>query len=81
MSQLSASGFSFFEFYFRYENWKLDKFQQDPNSTNPLNNYIVLSFDLVGLNYLWKIALESVNNTVGQQAILFLNNLHKNVKI
>jgi hypothetical protein len=80
ISELSAAGFSFFEFYFRYENWKQNKFEQDPNSNNPLTNYIVLSFDLLGMNHLWRIALEAKDALVGQQAILFLNNLHKNVR-
>jgi hypothetical protein len=73
-SSLSIAGFSFFEYFFRCVNWKHQKFDQTEN-----NDYTVLSFDLIGIQNLWKIALEATDTVVGKRAIDFLNNLHKNV--
>ena len=57
-------------------NWKNNRFEQDARN---LKFYIVLSFELIGMSNLWSIALQARNPEVGQQAIILLNNLHKNV--
>lgn len=72
-SSLTVAGLSFFEFFFRYVNWKNHKFEQTENS------YFITSLDLIGMDKLWSIALEARDPTVGKQAIALLNNMHKNL--
>lgn len=74
-SSFTSNTFSFFEYYFRYINWKHQKYEQNGS------DYVILSFDLIGINNLWKIALEAIDPKVGKQAIDFLINLNKNVNI
>lgn len=74
-SSLSVQGFSLFEFFFRYVNWKAEKFTQDES------DYRVLSFDLIGMNTLLEISLQATDPVVGQQAISFINNLQKNLSV
>eukprot|EP01117_Protostelium_nocturnum_P007975 TRINITY_DN2842_c0_g2_i10.p1 TRINITY_DN2842_c0_g2~~TRINITY_DN2842_c0_g2_i10.p1 ORF type:complete len:2789 (-),score=856.42 TRINITY_DN2842_c0_g2_i10:989-9238(-) len=71
--KMSAAGLSFFEFYLRYINWQHSKFDQ-PSS----NNYTVNSFEIIGRENLWKIALEALDANVGKNAIKTLLQLFKN---
>jgi hypothetical protein len=73
---LSVGAFSFYEFFFRYVNWREHKFEQDSRT----HDYVVLSLDLIGMDNLWRIALEAKDTLVGLNSIAFLNNLHKNVR-
>jgi len=51
-------------------NWQKGKFEQDGDQ------YRVLSFDLLGIDTLWKIALSTDNLKVGDSAITMLNRLY-----
>ena len=75
-ADLSGAGVSFFEFYFRWVNWKHNKFEQSSNVEYP--GYRVLSFELIGIKEIWRIALEARDDSVGKKAIGLLNNLYKN---
>ncbi|KAL6057498.1 USP domain-containing protein [Balamuthia mandrillaris] len=75
-SALSVKGFGLFEFYFRYMNWKNKSFEETPQK-----DYCVLSFDLMGLDNMWRVALEAQDEEVGSKAITFLNRLHKTVSL
>lgn len=57
-SQFTHQSFVLFEFYFRYVNWDLKTFEQADRE------YRVKSFQLVGLEGLWEIALSARDETV-----------------
>lgn len=91
LATLSMEGFSMFEFYFRYVNWANGKFEQFSDDKNPqqrqvqqqtqqrnVNYYFrVLSYDLIGYDLLWEIALRSRDNQVGLYARNFLLRLSR----
>eukprot|EP01119_Soliformovum_irregulare_P014939 TRINITY_DN4142_c0_g1_i2.p1 TRINITY_DN4142_c0_g1~~TRINITY_DN4142_c0_g1_i2.p1 ORF type:complete len:2758 (-),score=812.11 TRINITY_DN4142_c0_g1_i2:29-8302(-) len=71
-SRLSPSFVSFWDFYFRRINWMEEKFMQDAN------HFVIHSFDLTGLDNLWRIILEAQDPGVGKTAIDLLHSLNKN---
>lgn len=71
-SALTQKGFHFFEYFFRYVNWFLKRFDQGDNGV-----FRVLNFDLVGIDNAWRAAVEPKDDSVAMQAIEFLNKLHK----
>lgn len=73
-SALTQKGFHFFEYFFRYVNWFLKRFDQGDNGV-----FRVLNFDLVGIDNAWRAAVEPKDDSVAMQAIEFLNKLHKTV--
>lgn len=75
-AELSLAGLSFFDTYLKYINWKNNKLEKDEHQT-----FIVRSFDMIGIDNLWRIALETTDPAVGKAAILHLNNFHKHVTI
>ena len=75
-AELSSAGLSFFDAYLQYVNWKNNKLEKDEHQT-----FIVRSFDMIGIDNLWRIALEAVDPAVGKGAVVHLNNLHKHVTV
>jgi hypothetical protein len=73
-SALTQKGFHFFEYFFRYVNWFLKRFDQGDNGV-----FRVLNPELVGIDNAWRAAIEPKDDGVAMQAIEFLNKLHKTV--
>jgi len=72
-SGITVAGFSMFEFFFRYLNWKEKKFEQMKNE------FRVLSFDLLGYDLIWRLAFEAESEKVGEYCIVLLNRLQTNL--
>eukprot|EP01103_Thecamoeba_quadrilineata_P011019 TRINITY_DN2539_c0_g1_i2.p1 TRINITY_DN2539_c0_g1~~TRINITY_DN2539_c0_g1_i2.p1 ORF type:complete len:2405 (-),score=378.30 TRINITY_DN2539_c0_g1_i2:956-7465(-) len=71
LSSFSPQGYKFFEYFFIYLNTKA-------NHIVMLNKqFEVASFNLIGLDTLWKIALEAIDSTVGSHTLQLLRNLLK----
>eukprot|EP01087_Luapelamoeba_hula_P004813 TRINITY_DN1477_c2_g1_i2.p1 TRINITY_DN1477_c2_g1~~TRINITY_DN1477_c2_g1_i2.p1 ORF type:complete len:2138 (-),score=282.67 TRINITY_DN1477_c2_g1_i2:109-6522(-) len=69
---MSLRGFNFTEYLVRFANWKQHRLE-----ITATNEYLVLNFDLMGLDNIWRCALEAVNPEVAQQASQLLNNVNK----
>ncbi|PRP88236.1 ubiquitin domain-containing protein [Planoprotostelium fungivorum] len=73
-SELSMAGVSFFEYCFRHVNCYNGSFEQKDNG-----DYVVNSFQLVGIENLWRIALEVKDGYVGKMAATTIIQLYKNL--
>eukprot|EP01083_Nonionella_stella_P238672 836188_1 len=72
--RLSEKGFIFFQHYFRWVNWSDHVFE--PVSRVQLNQYVMLKFDVVGMDQLWEIAFRCENDKVAGYAMSFIQKLH-----
>ena len=70
LGDLSLTGFSCIEFFFKWINWKDGRFVQHDGA------FTVLSLPLFGTETLWDIALRSTAAQVGKRAVRLLTQLH-----
>eukprot|EP00736_Rhodelphis_marinus_P012162 Rmarinus@m.24887 len=79
-SGLTEAGFQFFEYFFRSVNWKNNTFAQIDTSEarGQPSSYFVLSFDLIGMDYLWRIILEAESAKVASDATQTFIRVHEN---
>jgi hypothetical protein len=78
---LTMAGFKVFERYLLHINEKNSNLKPiDKKTENPIvdaKSFVVVSPDLVGIDNLWRIALDAQQSAVYQLAISELNTLHQ----
>jgi len=79
MATLTLHGFNFFEYLFKTINVELKRFEPATDRMTPGRDFVVCTFDIVGIDLLWRICLEAHNTEVSQLAIDLLNRLYKSV--
>eukprot|EP00698_Gefionella_okellyi_P025572 TRINITY_DN9417_c0_g1_i1.p1 TRINITY_DN9417_c0_g1~~TRINITY_DN9417_c0_g1_i1.p1 ORF type:complete len:2658 (-),score=590.22 TRINITY_DN9417_c0_g1_i1:2579-10552(-) len=67
----TMAAFTFFDYFFRWVNWKREAFEQTEAS-----KYIVKKRELAGIDTLWRIVFEAQDEIVGTTAISFIVKLH-----
>jgi hypothetical protein len=77
---LTPHGFNLFEFFFKTVNIKQQRFELVIDKNVPTKEFKVRTFEIAGMDLLWRICLEAYNNEVGQLAINFLNRIYKSVR-
>jgi hypothetical protein len=75
-STLSVSGYKVFERYFLYINEKNNKLKRIEKK-NESPEFYVISPDMFGMNNMWIIALDALQNEVGLSAIKRLSSLYQ----
>jgi ubiquitin carboxyl-terminal hydrolase 34 len=79
MATLTLHGFNFFEYLFKTINVELKRFEPATDRMTPGRDFVVCTFDIVGIDLLWRICLEAHNTEVSQLAIDLLNRLYKSI--
>jgi len=75
-AELSFQGYQMIEYYFRFMNWK-NQLLEEMNGGMRFKKLTTL--DLMGIDTLWRVALQAKDEVVGSMAIEFLNKLHRSV--
>jgi hypothetical protein len=82
LTTLTPPGFEFFEYLFKHVNTKCKRLEIVNDYRGlPTKDFKVLSFDIIGMDMLWRICLETFDSEVGQSAIALLNRIYKSVRV
>ena len=69
---ITLQGYRFYEYFFRYSNWKEGRFEQNRQS-----HFSVLHLELLGIDGLWRLLFEAKDNAVGDAAMGILIRLYQ----
>ncbi|KNC51052.1 uncharacterized protein AMSG_12028 [Thecamonas trahens ATCC 50062] len=69
---ITLQGYRFYEYFFRYINWKEKRFEQSGTT-----HFSVLSLQLIGIDGLWRLAWEARDAEVGDAAYNILIRLYQ----